>query len=68
MVTVCLGIALMTYPLWMPWISGFVSPWPVSPSPTSINLHSVAMVSVTDGWAVGDNGTILHYREASGPR
>ena len=60
-VTVCLGAALITYPLWMPWISGFFSPWQVSPSPTSNSLHSVAMVSASDGWAVGGCGTILHY-------
>src|SRR5215469_8642620 len=61
LVIVCLGVSLLTYPLWMPWISGYFSPWPESPSPTTQNLHSIAMVSATNGWAVGDYGTILHY-------
>ena len=53
LVIVLLGAALITYPLWMPWISGSFSPWPESPSPTSLNLHSVAMVSATDGLGGG---------------
>jgi photosystem II stability/assembly factor-like uncharacterized protein len=65
LVMVCLVAALVTYPLWMPWMSGFFSPWSVSPSPTGSNLYSVAMVSATEGWAVGDNGTILHCSRAT---
>lgn len=36
-------------------------PWSSVSSPTSNELLSVAMASPTDGWAVGDSGTILHY-------
>jgi hypothetical protein len=31
------------------------------PSPTRAILTSLAMVSRTDGWAVGWNGAILHW-------
>ena len=30
-------------------------------SPTTYELKTVTMVSSTDGWAVGDGGTILHW-------
>jgi len=33
----------------------------VDPSPTTADLWSIALVSATEAWAVGDNGTILHY-------
>jgi len=35
--------------------------WSIVPSPTSNELRSVYMLSSTDGWAVGVDGTILHY-------
>jgi photosystem II stability/assembly factor-like uncharacterized protein len=35
------------------WISSF--------SPTTKNLFDVFMVNATDGWIVGDDGTILHW-------
>ncbi|MDI6793521.1 MAG: choice-of-anchor D domain-containing protein, partial [bacterium] len=37
------------------------SSWGEVSSPTSNGLSSVSMVSATDGWAVGESGTILHY-------
>ena len=33
--------------------------------PTSSNLNSLVILSPTDGWAVGDAGTILHFDGAS---
>jgi hypothetical protein len=35
--------------------------WTEVPSPVTATLNSVAMVSATDGWAVGDNGALLRY-------
>jgi photosystem II stability/assembly factor-like uncharacterized protein len=35
------------------WVSSF--------SPTTENLFDVFMVNATDGWIVGDSGTILHW-------
>lgn len=35
--------------------------WENAASPVTANLNSVAMVSANDGWAVGENGTVLHY-------
>ena len=35
--------------------------WTVVPSPTTNHLNAVAMVSIVDGWAMGDDGTILHW-------
>jgi hypothetical protein len=37
------------------------SGWVRVNSPTTKSLASVAMDSATDGWAVGNNGTIVHY-------
>jgi hypothetical protein len=40
------------------------SPWRTVSSPTTdgdYGLSSIAMVSATDGWSVGDYGTILYY-------
>ena len=36
--------------------------WVLAQSPTTHGLNDVAMVSATEGWAVGRNGTILHYQ------
>ena len=30
-------------------------------SPVTTTLNSVSMISSTDGWAVGDDGVILHW-------
>lgn len=35
--------------------------WENTASPVTANLNSVVMVSANDGWAVGENGTVLHY-------
>jgi len=35
--------------------------WTKVSSPVTTILNSVAMVSANDGWAVGENGTLLHY-------
>jgi len=35
--------------------------WTQVSSPVTTMLNSVAMVSGNDGWAVGENGTMLHY-------
>jgi photosystem II stability/assembly factor-like uncharacterized protein len=40
-------------------------PWVTVTSPTSADLFSVAMVSPTEGWAVGESGTILRYADGS---
>jgi photosystem II stability/assembly factor-like uncharacterized protein len=40
---------------------GSTSPWRTVNSPTTWGLSSIAMVSASEGWAVGNNGTILHY-------
>jgi photosystem II stability/assembly factor-like uncharacterized protein len=34
-------------------------------SPTTSNLNSVYMLNATEGWAVGDRGTIIHWDGAS---
>jgi photosystem II stability/assembly factor-like uncharacterized protein len=39
--------------------------WAIVSSPTASNLRSLFMLSQTDGWAVGDGGTILRYQGAS---
>ena len=39
--------------------------WTVVDSPTHNKLRSVAIVSATDGWAIGDEGTTLRYRLVS---
>ncbi len=41
------------------------SNWNVTSSPTNAALYSVAMLSATDGWAVGEVGTILHWNGSS---
>jgi hypothetical protein len=33
------------------------------PDPPGAGLHRVYMVSPTEGWAVGNHGTILHYQD-----
>lgn len=35
--------------------------WTKVPSPVSVTLNSVSMLSSTSGWAVGDQGTILRW-------
>lgn len=35
--------------------------WERFPSPTANNLYGLTIVSPTNGWAVGDGGTILHW-------
>ena len=35
--------------------------WEVFNSPTINTLNSVSMVSINDGWAGGNDGTLLHY-------
>jgi photosystem II stability/assembly factor-like uncharacterized protein len=35
--------------------------WRLVPAVTGANLRDVHMVSATDGWAVGENGTVLRY-------
>jgi len=35
--------------------------WATVSSPVTDNLNSVDMVSANEGWAVGENGTVLHY-------
>ncbi len=35
--------------------------WVSAASPVTANLNSVAVVSANDAWAVGENGTVLHY-------
>ncbi|RLI15848.1 hypothetical protein DRO41_03500, partial [Candidatus Bathyarchaeota archaeon] len=35
--------------------------WNEVASPTTETLYSVFMVDANDGWAVGKNGTILHW-------
>ena len=35
--------------------------WTKVPSPTNAYLQSVNMVNATDGWAVGFDGTIIHW-------
>ncbi len=35
--------------------------WSVASSPVTGNLNSIDMVSVNDGWAVGDQGLVLHF-------
>lgn len=35
--------------------------WTEYPSPVTTTLNSVDMVSISDGWAAGENGTVLHY-------
>ncbi|NMB69449.1 MAG: hypothetical protein GYA20_11890 [Chloroflexi bacterium] len=35
--------------------------WVSAASPVTANLNSVAVVSADDAWAVGVNGTVLHY-------
>ena len=35
--------------------------WATAASPVTANLNSVAVVSANDAWAVGVNGTVLHY-------
>ena len=39
--------------------------WSTATSPTGEILLSVFMVSASDGWAVGDDGVILHYSGGS---
>lgn len=39
--------------------------WTQVASPTDQTLWSVGMVSPTEGWAVGDQGTILHYQNGA---
>ncbi len=39
--------------------------WQVVPAPTGESLRKVSMASSADGWAVGDNGTLLHYDDAA---
>src|SRR5262249_36885838 len=38
-------------------------PSPSSPPLSSVNLHGVHFISTDQGWAVGDNGTILHTND-----
>ncbi|GAP12603.1 uncharacterized protein related to plant photosystem II stability/assembly factor [Longilinea arvoryzae] len=40
-------------------IAGYT--WSVVSSPVTADLNSVAMLSANDGWAVGDNGTVLRF-------
>ncbi len=51
-------------------VSGGVGTWGVFPSPSSPTptppLNSVFMLSPTNGWAVGDNATILEYTVSGG--
>ena len=35
--------------------------WTKYPSPVTTDLNSVDMVSISNGWAVGENGHVLHY-------
>ncbi|MDY7077432.1 MAG: YCF48-related protein [Chloroflexota bacterium] len=35
--------------------------WSSVPCPANSTLYSVTMISADDGWAVGQNGTILHW-------
>ena len=42
-------------------IQNFDAEWEIIPSGTNKNLASVFFTSVDDGWAVGSEGTILHY-------
>src|SRR5690349_20156864 len=39
--------------------------WQLVPPVTPNNLRDVFMVSANDGWAVGENGTALHYNGTS---
>jgi photosystem II stability/assembly factor-like uncharacterized protein len=39
--------------------------WRLAPAVTSANLRDIHMVSATDGWAVGENGTVLRYDGSS---
>ena len=41
--------------------------WSSVTSPTGNDLESVFMVSASEGWAVGDYGTILHYTGPAAP-
>jgi hypothetical protein len=45
-----------------------LGPWYGDNSPTSEELYSVAMASPTEGWAVGEGGTILQYSDGSWSR
>jgi photosystem II stability/assembly factor-like uncharacterized protein len=39
--------------------------WSIVTGPTTTDLYSVFMVSASEGWAVGDGETILHYSNGS---
>lgn len=39
----------------------YIMPWDVQVSNTTENLNDVCMINENEGWAVGDNGTILYY-------
>lgn len=39
--------------------------WSAFPSPTTEKLNGIDMVTASDGWAVGENGTILHWDGSS---
>lgn len=41
------------------------SSWQMVSSPTTNNLNSVFMLTLSNGWAVGEHGTILHYDGSS---
>ncbi len=34
-----------------------------SPLPTNAALHGASLISATEGWVVGDEGTILHFKD-----
>ena len=41
------------------------SEWRVVTSPTTKNLYGISMVSPNEGWAVGQEVTLLHYQDGN---
>lgn len=54
------GLALASAPAPVADRTGQADTWRTVPSPTGNSLWGVDMVSASEGWAVGDSGTILH--------
>lgn len=41
--------------------------WRAEPSPTSVDLFDVITISLTDAWAVGDHGVLMHWTDQPEP-
>ena len=61
---VCAGNARASAPLAVNK-TPLIGQWQLVPTVTGELLRDVYMVTASDGWAVGDNGTVLHYNGAS---